>query len=144
MMKQTLLCTFTLLLWFCTLGKCQEVVIDSLGSQTFTFTEGDTTYLMKRYFMVFLETGNNRDHSKEEAESIQAGHLAYLDSLANEGIIQLSGPFGDEGDVRGISIYRVPDLETATALASGDPAVVAGRLKVRVRPWWGAVGTELK
>lgn len=122
----------------------QEVTIDSLGSSTFTYSEGDSTYLMKQYFMVFLEEGDARNQSDSLVNVIQGLHLSYLDSLANSGVIQLSGPFGDEGDVRGISIYRVPDLETANTLANGDPAVKAGRLKVRVRPWWGAVGTELR
>lgn len=122
----------------------QEVEIDSLGSSIFTYSEGDTTYLMKQYFMVFLESGDNRDHTESEVTEIQSAHLTYLDSLAKIGIIQISGPFGDDQQVRGISIYRTSDFETAKALAEGDPAVKAGRLKVRVRPWWAAVGSQLR
>ena len=59
-------------------------------------------------------------------------------------MIQISGPFGDDEAVRGISIYQCLDLETAKQHAEGDPAVKAGRLKVRVRPWWAAVGSELR
>jgi uncharacterized protein YciI len=129
---------------FMTLLSSQEVVVDSLGSSTFTYSEGDSTYLMKQYFMVFLEKGEEKDQPDSLANVIQSEHLSYMDSLAQIGVIQLSGPFGDDGDVRGISIYRAPDLETTQRLASGDPAVKAGRLKVKVRPWWGAVGTTLK
>lgn len=94
--------------------------------------------------MVFLETGDVRNQTDAEVSNIQAGHLAYLDSLAKEGIIQISGPFGDDESVKGVSIYRCSDLETAKKLAEGDPAVKAGRLKVRVRPWWAAVGSQLR
>jgi len=135
---------FIFSLYFVFTLSSQDIVIDSLGSSTFTYSEGDSTYLMKQYFMVFLEAGEIRDHSDDEVATIQASHLAYLDSLAKLGVIQISGPFGDDEAVRGISIYRTSDLETAQALANGDPAVKVGRLKVRVRPWWAAVGSELR
>jgi len=65
---------------------CQEVVIDSLGSSTFTYSEGDSTYLMKQYFIVFLESGETRDQTTEEAALIQVDHMAYIDSLAKQGV----------------------------------------------------------
>ncbi len=66
--------------------RSQEIVIDSLGSFTFTSSEGDTTYLMKQYFMVFIESIERSDQSEEASATFQAQHLAYLESLVDAGI----------------------------------------------------------
>jgi hypothetical protein len=41
----------------------------------------------------------------------------------------------DDGDYRGIFVYRVASAKDAEALAATDPAVKAGRLKVLIHPW---------
>jgi uncharacterized protein YciI len=110
----------------------------------FEVQEGDTSYIMKQYIMCFLKAGPNRNQSKEEAETIQAGHLAHLNALAETGKISLAGPFGDDGQLRGIVIYNVGTMEEAKQLAAEDPAVKAGRLEAEFHPWWGAKGTVLK
>lgn len=46
-----------------------------------------------------------------------------------------AGPFREDGDLRGIVIYRVPSIEDARELAAGDPMVKAGRLKIEAHPW---------
>ena len=113
------------------------------GFQVFEHQSGDTTYLMKQYFMGFLMRGDKLDHPEEEAAALQAAHLAHMAKLGEEKKLCVAGPFGDDGAMRGIVIYSVPTLEEAQALAAADPAVQAGRLKVEVRPWWAAVGTVL-
>lgn len=122
----------------------QDLKVDSLGFKTFEMKEGDTTYVMKQYFMAFLHRGENLTHDEEEAAAIQAAHLAHMDSLAKLDMIDIAGPFGDDGDLRGIVIYNVPTSEKAKALTQQDPAVKAGRLNIVVRPWWAAVGSKLK
>ena len=42
--------------------------------ETFSYKEGDTTYVMQKYFLVMLKKGPNREHSKEEAAEIQKKH----------------------------------------------------------------------
>ena len=56
----------------------------------------------------------------------------------------MNGPFGDDGDIRGATIYRVATAEEAQRLASGDPAVKAGRFIVEVHPWWLARDTGVR
>jgi uncharacterized protein YciI len=48
----------------------------------------------------------------------------------------VAGPFGDDGDLRGVFLFQVASLEEAKALAATDPAVKAGRLAVEIHPWW--------
>ena len=114
------------------------------AQNTFESKEGDTTYVMQEYYMVYLIAGENRDGDSTEVAEIQAAHLGHLNRMAEEGHMSIAGPFGDEGDVRGICIYNTATQEEAEKYANMDPAVKAGRLKVEVRPWWAAKGARLQ
>jgi len=113
------------------------------GHQTFIYQEGDTTYLMQQYFMVFLKSGDNRSQDSTEAAELQKQHLAHLSRMAREGYASLIGPFGDDGEIRGIVVYNTPTQKEADSLANLDPMVKAGRLKVEVHPWWTEKGGKL-
>ncbi len=121
----------------------QNLEIDSLGFETFTIQEGDTTYQMKKYFLVYLKQGPNRDQSTEEAAKIQEGHMNHMNQLAEDGHLCIAGPMGDDGETRGIMILSVPTLEQVQEMVDKDPAVIAGRLIMEIHPWWGAVGSKL-
>lgn len=133
-------------------GKAEKSMIEikeeltSKGYQIFDFVDEETkdTILMQQYFMAFLKSGPVRSQSKAEADSLQRLHLAHLKRMYDEGFADISGPFGDEGEVRGITIYNVPTLQMADSLANLDPAVQAGRLVIEVRPWWAAKGYPLR
>ena len=112
--------------------------------ETFTMEQGDTTYVMQKYFMVFLKSGPKRSQTKEEAMEIQEKHLAYLQKMAEEGKTSITGPMGDDGEIRGVVVYNTATAEEARTLAEGDPAVKNGRLVVEVHPWWAAKGSMLK
>ena len=113
------------------------------GYQTFRYKDGDTTYLMQQYYMVFLKSGANRSQDSTEAARLQKEHLAYLSRMAEEGYASLIGPFGGDGDIRGIAVYNTATLKEADSLARQDPMVKAGRLEVEVNPWWTAKGGKL-
>ena len=112
--------------------------------ETFIYEWGGEEMTMQKYFIVFLKTGENRSQNQEEAMKLQEQHLEYLGSLYEDGIIVLNGPTGDDGDIRGFSVYSVATMEKAVALASEDPMVKAGRLSVEVKPWWLAKGSVVK
>jgi uncharacterized protein YciI len=116
------------------------------GFQIFEIIDPETqdTLIMQQYFMAFLKIGENRMQSKTEADSLQKLHLEHLGRMYNEGFADISGPFGDEGETRGITIYNVPTLQIADSLANLDPMVQAGRLAVEIRPWWAAKGFKLR
>ncbi len=87
------------------------------GYQTFLYKEKDSTYLMQQYFMVFLKSGKNRSQDSTEAAQLQEQHLAHLSRMAEEGYLSLAGPFGDDGNIRGIAVYNTPTQEMADSLA---------------------------
>lgn len=128
----------------CATISAQQVQTDSLGFQSFSYPKGDTTFTMKKYFMVFLKAGSESSQSEQEAAEIQKKHLEHISWMAEQGYVDIAGPFGDDGEVRGILVMRVPTKERAEELAAMDPAVKTGRLVMEIHPWWAAVGSTLK
>lgn len=116
------------------------------GYEIFDYVDqksGDTV-LMQQYFIAFLKSGPQRSQSKAESDSLQELHLAHLARMYEEGYADISGPFGDDGEIRGITIYNTPTLKMADSLANLDPMVKAGRLVIEVHPWWAAKGYPLR
>ncbi len=116
------------------------------GFQIFDYVDEETkdTVLMQQYFIAFLKRGPERSQNKAETDSLQALHMAHLGRMYEEGYADISGTFGDDGDIRGITIYNVPTLQMADSLANLDPSVQAGRLEIEVHPWWAAKGFPLR
>lgn len=116
------------------------------GFKTFDYIDEQTqdTILMQQYFIVFLKSGAIRSQNEEEAEILQQEHLAHLSKMYQLGYADISGPIGNDGNLRGISIYNVPTLKMADSLANADPMVKAGRLEVEIHPWWAAKGFSLR
>ena len=120
--------------------------LNANGFKTFDYVNEDSgdTIIMQQYFIAFLKRGPNRTQTKEEADSLQALHLAHLGRMYELGYADISGPFGDDGDIRGITIYNTPNLEMADSLANMDPAVEYGSLVIEMHPWWAAKGFPLR
>src|SRR5690606_37076854 len=127
-------------------AKALKDSLTAKGFKMFDYVDEETkdTILMQQYFMVFLKKGQNRSQSKEEADSLQTLHMAHLGKMYELGFADISGPFGDDGDIRGITIYNVPTQHIADSLANADPMVKAGRLSVEIHPWWAAKGFSLR
>ncbi|MBD0831129.1 YciI family protein [Aestuariibaculum sediminum] len=116
------------------------------GFKTFDYVDEKTqdTILMQQYFVAFLKSGPIRSQNEEEAELLQEAHLGHLTKMYELGYADISGPFGDDGDIRGLTIYNVPTQKMADSLANADPMVKAGRLVVEIHPWWAAKGFPLR
>jgi len=99
---------------------------------------GADNYGMRRYVMAFLKAGSNRSQDVEEASKIQAGHMAHINKMAEEGLLVLAGPFLDGGSIRGIFLFAVDTIEEARDLTEADPAVQSGRLEMELHPWYGS------
>ena len=129
--------------------KSTKVQIEELkenGFQIFDYVDEKTqdTVIMQQYFIAFLKKGPVRNQNEEEASKLQEEHLAHLGKMYEMGYADISGPFGDDGDIRGITIYNVPNMKMADSLANADPMVKAGRLVIEIHPWWAAKGYPLR
>lgn len=120
--------------------------LKSKGFQVFDYVDEKTndTIIMQQYFIAFLKKGSVRNQNEEEANQLQSEHLAHLGKMYELGYADISGPFGDDGDIRGITIYNVPTLKIADSLANSDPMVKAGRLEIEIHPWWAGKGFPLR
>ena len=127
------------------MAKLKETLTQK-GFQTFDYVDEKTgdTILMQQYFIAFLKKGPTRSQTKAEADSLQKLHLAHLGRMYEEGFADISGPFGDDGDIRGITIYNVPTKKMADSLANMDPMVKSGRLVIEIHPWWASKGFPLR
>ena len=83
-----------------------------------------------------LTKGINRTQDSVTAAKIQEGHMANITRLYNEGKIKVAGPFGDDGNWRGIFIFDAATKEEVETLLTTDPAISSGRLSYEIHPWW--------
>jgi len=87
-------------------------------------------------YLAFLTRGPNWTPERTpQTEEIQRAHMANINRLAETKKLVVAGPFGDDGNLRGIFVFKVASLEEAKALAETDPAVQAGRLTLDIHPW---------
>jgi uncharacterized protein YciI len=87
-------------------------------------------------YLAFLTRGDKWTPEKTPAtEAIQKAHLANMQKLADMKKLVVAGPFGDNGTLRGIFVFKVDSIDEARSLAATDPAVQAGRLALQIHPW---------
>lgn len=91
---------------------------------------------MTTAYLGFLTRGPKWTPEKTPAtEALQKAHLANINKLAEMKKLVVAGPFGDDGTLRGIFVFKVASLEEAKKLAETDPSVQAGRLVISMHPW---------
>jgi uncharacterized protein YciI len=96
---------------------------------------------MTTYYLGLLKRGSKWSPEETEATvKLQDEHLAYIRHMFEEGELVVAGPFADDGDLRGVFLFRTETLEQAQALAASDPAVKAERLIVDIHPWLVPLG----
>jgi uncharacterized protein len=96
---------------------------------------------MAQYQFAFLTRGPKWTPERTpETAKIQEGHMANINRLYEEGKLHAAGPFADDGDLRGVFVFKVGSIEEARALSETDPAVKAGRLALDLHPWMIAEG----
>lgn len=99
---------------------------------------------LKAYWFVVLKAGPNREHSAEQVQDIQRGHMAHMAAMAEAGKLLIAGPMGEPGEWRGLQIYDEMPREEVEALCAADPAVIAGRLVCDIRLWYAQPGGVLR
>ncbi|MBN4062074.1 MAG: hypothetical protein COA57_01340 [Flavobacteriales bacterium] len=122
-----------------------SILAQEENKREFQITEGDTTYTMKQYFMVFLLRGEKaNEFSEEQLKEIQVSHLEHINRMSNEANLIIAGPFGDDTEKRGVLIFDLATSAEVEQWVSQDPAVKAGRLTYEIHPWWAAKGSVLQ
>lgn len=98
---------------------------------------------MRMYVMAFLKRGPNQNQDTESAARLQKGHMENIFRMAEEGKLIAAGPFGDNGELRGIYIFKTNSVEEAKSWTESDPAIQAGRLTMELHPWYGSAALLL-
>ena len=91
---------------------------------------------MEQYTLVLLKRGENWNPKAPEFMDVVKRHHALVKQMIDQGSLAIAGPFasGDQGELLGVSIFRVGAEQTA-ALLKDDPIVKAGLLKPEMHPW---------
>lgn len=124
-------------------GAFKRLEAAQYANRYFTLPSGDT---MKLYYFVMLTKGPRRSETNDTAviNKIQRGHLDNMDRLAKLGKLKVAGPFGDDGDWRGLFVMDCDTKKEVEELLATDPAIKAGRLAYEIRPWWTQQGTVIR
>lgn len=114
----------------------------SRSSISFIKTNIDSTpvYQMKQYWLVLLFSGSQRSQDSVTAAKIQQAHMNNIERLAAEGKIIMAGPMGDKSNLRGIFIMDGKDSTEIASHIKVDSAIITGRLRFEIHPWWTAKG----
>jgi len=102
------------------------------------FKKANMPVKMNLVYLGFLKKGSNRkegDDKDPAIQELQKAHLANINRLAEMKKLIAAGPFGDDGALRGIFVFRVASLQEAQDLCATDPMVKIGRLVVELHPW---------
>jgi uncharacterized protein len=87
------------------------------------------------YFIAFLFRGERwNDTLGEDVADLVPRQLAFIRDQVEAGRYLLAGPITDDGPLVGMSIIAAGNAADALAIASADPGVKAGRLRVEVHP----------
>jgi uncharacterized protein len=103
------------------------------------FKKANTSpFKLETVYLGFLKKGPNRkdgDDKAPEIQELQKAHIANINRLAGLKKLIVAGPFGDDGVLRGIFVFRVGSLAEAQELCATDPMVKIDRLRVELHPW---------
>jgi uncharacterized protein len=90
----------------------------------------------EQYTLVLLKRGDKWNPNAPEFIDMMKQHRAFVKGMTDQGNFAIAGPFpfSDQGELRGVSIFRVGAEQTATLLKD-DPIVKAGLLKPEMHPW---------
>ena len=131
---------------FLLLALCLLFGADSFAQKKMEMPESEQKWEMKEYYFVMLSKGEKRGTITDTAtiNKLQMAHLDNINRLAEEGKILVAGPFGDNGNWRGIFIFDAKNKEEVEQHLNTDPMIAAGWLAYEIHPWWTAKNCVFK
>ena len=141
-MKTFLFILFICFIAFACRNDHQKSEVSATPTEKYDLSKDTSVYSgeMKRYWLVLLQKGPNRNQDSISAGKIQAAHMANINRLAKEGKLVMAGPIGVEGDLRGIFLMNCADSAEVENFVRTDSAVITGRLIMKYYPWWTEKG----
>jgi uncharacterized protein len=90
----------------------------------------------EQYTLVLMKRGDNWNPNAPEFMDVMRQHQAFVKRMKDQGNMAIAGSFpsSDQGELRGVAIFRV-GAEQAAKLTQDDPIVKAGLLKAEIHPW---------
>jgi len=90
----------------------------------------------EQYALVLMKRGDHWNPNAPEFMDVMKEHHAFVKRMTDQGNMAIAGPFpfSDQGELRGVAIFRVGAEQTAK-LTQDDPIVKAGLLKTEIHPW---------
>ena len=96
----------------------------------------DGALKLDTYYLGFLRKGPKwSGGDTPEQQELMKAHLANIGRLNSLGKLVIAGPMGDNGDIRGIFVFKTASIDEALQLSNTDPAVKAGHLVVDLHAW---------
>jgi uncharacterized protein YciI len=91
---------------------------------------------LEQYTLVLMKRGDHWNPNAPEFMDVMKQHHAFVKRMTDQGNMAIAGPFpfSEQGDLRGVAIFRVGAKQTAK-LTQDDPIVKAGLLKAEIHPW---------
>jgi uncharacterized protein YciI len=90
----------------------------------------------EQYTVVLMKRGDHWNPNAPEFLDTMKQHHAFVKRMTDQGNMAIAGPFpfSDQGELRGVAIFRVGAEQTAK-LTQDDPIVKAGLLKAEIHSW---------
>lgn len=73
-------------------------------------------------------------------DSLQRAHLANIRRMWEGGWLLAAGPFGDDGPLRGVFVFRDDSIAVLRREADKDPTIHSGRLRLELTRWFAPKG----
>lgn len=99
---------------------------------------------MKVYYLVLLKAGPNRDQDSLTKVKIQKAHIANINRLYEEKILDMAGPIYEKRDIIGIFVFNCKSEEEVINHLKTDMAIQSGRLIYEIYPWFAEKGSMLR
>ena len=113
------------------------ILIGLITNVAFTKQKPEPQLKLVQFHLALLKKGSKwTAASTQETAGLHQQHITYVTSLLESGKAMIAGPLTDDGEIRGVYIFRAQSAEEAKAWAEGDPAVAAGHLVAEMHPWW--------
>ncbi len=113
------------------------IIVGLITNVAFTQQKSEPQFKLVQFHMGLLKKGPKWTVANTpETAGLHQEHVAYVTSLLESGKAMIAGPLTDDGEIRGVYIFRAQSADEAKAWAEGDPAVAAGHLIAEMHPWW--------